>query len=245
MASRRRVEDDEEEEEGSVVPGIDDDSLSEGSAISDADEDADAEGSDGSELGTPRRKVARARSDPHSRPDHMNGRVEGSLGLSKTPPFTAAMTDTEVMMNGLKISEEANASEGVDFEDLGKDTEQKEPQGIPAPSDISTPRFETLADRRRKEHEEYKKKRDADPAFVPNRGGFFMHDHRTSAPGPNGFRQSIRGRGRARGGVGSPFSSAMYTVRIPFSQVLAYIAIAKILLQGSLTLPGLTICTNR
>ena len=52
----------------------------------------------------------------------------------------------------------------------------------------------------RREHEEYKRKRDGDPAFVPNRGGFFMHDHRSVAAGQNGFRPFGRGRGRVRGG---------------------------------------------
>ena len=53
-------------------------------------------------------------------------------------------------------------------------------------------------ERRRREHEEYKKKRDADPAFVPNRGAFFMHDHRHAGPAANGFRPFGRGRGRRK-----------------------------------------------
>ncbi|KAK6720276.1 hypothetical protein SNK05_003384 [Fusarium graminearum] len=59
------------------------------------------------------------------------------------------------------------------------------------------------ANRRRQEHEDYKKKRDEDPAFVPNRGAFFMHDHRHAGPAANGFRPFGRGRGRGgRGGIG-------------------------------------------
>ena len=210
MASRRRIEDDGEEEEGSIAPGIEDDSLSEASAISDADDDADAEGSDGSDFGTQRRKPTRTRSDPQNRLEDANGRVEESARLSKTPPLTAAMADTEDMMNGMRISQDIKESEGINFEDLGKDAQQKD----------SVSRVETLADRRKKEHEEYKKKRDTDPAFVPNRGGFFMHDHRSSAPGQNGFRPSTRGRGRGRGGVGSPFPSTRYIAHISISRFL-------------------------
>ncbi|KAK2681166.1 Btz domain [Fusarium oxysporum f. sp. vasinfectum] len=63
------------------------------------------------------------------------------------------------------------------------------------------------ANRRRQEHEDYKRKRDEDPAFVPNRGAFFMHDHRHAGPAANGFRPFGRGRGRGgRGGIGGPFA---------------------------------------
>jgi hypothetical protein len=75
--------------------------------------------------------------------------------------------------------------------------------------DAPSSRTETLAERRRREHEEYKKKRDSDPAFIPNRGAFFMHDHR-HAPGPNGFRPAGRGRGRGGAPIGGPFSPAKY-----------------------------------
>ncbi|KAI5805862.1 CASC3/Barentsz eIF4AIII binding-domain-containing protein [Geopyxis carbonaria] len=59
--------------------------------------------------------------------------------------------------------------------------------------------FETPFEKRRREHEEYKKKRAEDPAFVPNRGRFFMHDHRYDGTGSNGFRPYGPG-GRGRGG---------------------------------------------
>jgi hypothetical protein len=65
-------------------------------------------------------------------------------------------------------------------------------------------------ERRRREHEEYKKKRDQDPAFVPNRGAFFMHDHRHAGPAANGFRPFGRGRGRGRAGIGGPYAPIKY-----------------------------------
>ena len=209
IISRRRVDDDGEEE-GSVAAGIEDDSLSEGSIISDADDDADAEGSDVSETGTPRRRPAKARSDPSNHVEEANGKIEEPATSVKKQPVTAAMADTEAMMNGMKISGDVDEAEAIHFDDIGQQSEKQPSQAGPTPKDSATTRTETLVERRRKEHEEYKKKRDADPAFVPNRGGFFMHDHRSAAPGQNGFRPSIRGRGRGRGGIGGTLSSAVY-----------------------------------
>ena len=92
---------------------------------------------------------------------------------SGTKPFTTRMADTEAMMNGLNL--EGNEGESINFDDAGE-------TGLPLNG-------------RRKEHEEYKRKRDGDPSFVPNRGGFFMHDQRSSHD-QNGYRGRGRGRGR-------------------------------------------------
>jgi len=210
IKSRRRVEDDGEEE-GSVAAGAEEDSLSEGSVISDADDDADAEGSDGDDSGSPipgsstTQPVANGHSDKSSHPAPRPTATQGK------PSLTATTGDTETMMNGLKVSEEVD-DKGVEFEDLGKQPEVLQPQDVApqhvAPQDPSgVPVTENIPERRRREHEEYKKKRDADPAFVPNRGGFFMHDHRSAAPGQDGFMSFGRGRGR---GIGRPFPSSRY-----------------------------------
>ncbi|KAF8461899.1 CASC3/Barentsz eIF4AIII binding-domain-containing protein [Kalaharituber pfeilii] len=61
-------------------------------------------------------------------------------------------------------------------------------------------RHETPYERRRREHEEYKRRRDTDPAFVPNRGAFFMHDHRHQG---GGYKPFWRGHGGGRGGFKS------------------------------------------
>ena len=202
IASRRRVEDDEEEE-GSVVAGIEEDSLSEGSAISDADDDADAEGSDASDIGASKRSPAKRRNAVDKPLDETNGKVDEPGSTTKNQPLTAAMADTEAMMNGMKILEDPNAVEEIHFDDLGAQSEALQSPPFTGGERTSSERTETLIERRRREHEEYKQKRDADPAFVPNRGGFFMHDHRSAAPGQNGFRPSGRGRGRGRGGFGA------------------------------------------
>ncbi|MCJ1397177.1 hypothetical protein MMC11_000369 [Xylographa trunciseda] len=214
IASRRRVEDDEEEE-GSVAAGVEEDSLSEGSAISDADDDADAEGSDTSDLNSSKRSPAKRRNAVEKQVDEANGKPVEPAPMTKSQPLTAATADTEAMMNGMKISGDTGTIEEIHFDDLGIQGEAPQPQ-ISAGSDrITSERVETLIERRRREHEEYKQKRDADPAFVPNRGGFFMHDHRSAAPGQNGFRPSGRGRGRGRGGFGAAPSPMNPTPQAP------------------------------
>lgn len=208
IKSRRRVEDDEEEEEGSVAAGVEEDSLSEGSAISDADDDADAEGSDGSDTSPPRAdSKAEAIANGHrERPSTAAPQYRSAPSKSS---LATTINDTEAMMNGLKVSGEAE-DEGTNFEDLGKQPEGEPQQDLvrEAPAEVLT--LDSVGERRRREHEEYKKKRDADPAFVPNRGVFFMHDHRSAAPGQNGFRPFGRGRGRGRGPMGGPYPSFRY-----------------------------------
>lgn len=204
IKSRRRVTD-EGEEEGSVTAGAEEDSLSEGSVVSDGDDDADGEGSDGSEAGSPVTKDSEAIpvTNGHSQP--------ASNNTNKTPlPVVAG--DTAIMMNGLKIGDDTEG-EVIHFEDFVEapvQSNQEAASGLQAQgaSSLTNP-----GERLRREHEEYKKRRDADPAFVPNRGGFFMHDHRSAAPGQNGFRPFGRGRGRGRGA--GPFTSAAYVKTSP------------------------------
>jgi hypothetical protein len=206
ITSRRRVEDEGEEEEGSIPNGFDDDSSSEGSAMSDADDDADAEASEASDVDSTERKSIRI--EPST-----NGFVEGQadqtskLSLpSEKPPLALGMHDTEVMMNGLKFSERGVEGDEVHFDEM-RIVPYKESVIEDVDKKVAG---DTIGERRRREHEEYKRKRDADPAFVPNRGGFFMHDHRSVAPGQNGFRPFIKGRGRGRGTVESTSLMSRY-----------------------------------
>lgn len=209
ITSRRPVEDEGEEEEGSMAAELDDDSLSEGSAISDADDDADAEGSDATDVddsGSRGGSHTKSKENGYIREEKGGGEQEAKL--SAEAPITAATADTEAMRNGMVISNETNETEEILFEDMVENPELPPPQEAEAQNVAAAGRQETLAERRRREHEEYRKKRDADPAFVPNRGGFFMHDHRSAASGPNGFRLFGKGRGRGRGYVGGPFPPA-------------------------------------
>jgi len=200
IKSRRRVEDDGEEE-GSMAAGAEEDSLSEGSVISDADDDADAEGSDGDDTGSPILGSSTTEVVANGHGEKLSDSTFRPTASPGKPSLAATTGDTEAMMNGLKVSSEAD-DEGVKFEDLGK-----QPQDVTPRDQGGAPNSENIAERRRREHEEYKKKRDADPAFVPNRGGFFMHDHRSAASGQDGFIPFGRGRGR---GLGRPFPPSRY-----------------------------------
>ena len=204
IARRRRLDD--EDENKSVATELADDSQSDVSVPSDIDENGDADNSDLSEVdsarsltdGKVKRKTNGAR-DAKPRPGVANR--EPSPPIARSDAAFPALKDTEMMLNGLKIADDGKG-EVVDFE-TGHSADS------PAPAVGAPGRQETLGERRRREHEEYKKKRDADPAFIPNRGAFFMHDQR-SVPAQNGFRQA-GGRGRGRGGgIGGPFSPAKY-----------------------------------
>ncbi|KAF4979041.1 hypothetical protein F66182_17310, partial [Fusarium sp. NRRL 66182] len=63
--------------------------------------------------------------------------------------------------------------EEIAFDSMGK--VERTPSAPPTES-----RRETFAERKRREHEEYIKARDENPAFVPTRGGFFLHDKRST-----------------------------------------------------------------
>jgi hypothetical protein len=219
---RRRVADDGDDD-GSVITDAVDDSQSEPSVPSDVDDDADADDSDLSDADVPDTVAAdKPASKKPNVPNGLNGPngPNGTLKRHSSAPRLGTpsalleehekhetddktfqtVADTELMMNGLKISSEGpEGSEGLvesgtlDFDSMGG-------------GDSKT---ETPADRRRREHDEYKKKRDADPAFIPNRGAFFMHDTRMSAAGQNASRPFGRGRGRGRGDVPRPYASVV------------------------------------
>ena len=213
IKSRRRVADEGEEEEGFVAAGGEEDSLSEGSVISDADDDADAEGSDGSDPGSPVTKDSEAVpvANGHSIATQQNSQLITSSPAKPSLPGTAG--ETAVMINGLKIAGDVEGEE-IHYDDIAGETAAS-PQDLTSEQTSAQPSTNP-GERGRREHEEYKKRRDADPAFVPNRGGFFMHDHRSAAPGQNGFRPFGRGRGRGRGT--GPFTSFGYAQAKALSQ---------------------------
>lgn len=209
-ASRRRIDEEGEDEEGSIAAGMDDDSMSETSAISDADEDADAEGSEVSDGDVRQNPNVSAKTILNGQKIAASEEREPVNTATKTPSFTTMTSDTVAMMNGLKIDEYTDEAEEIHFDDMNS-ASQAQANG-PAPTQVAAviPLTANVAEQRRQEHEEYKRRRDADPAFVPNRGGFFMHDHRSMAPGQNGFRPFGKGRGRGRGAFGGPSSIARY-----------------------------------
>lgn len=202
IVSRRRIDDEGEEEDGSLVAAVDDDSLSEGSAISDVDDDADAEGSEASDTESTDRRLAKPKSATNGHSEGPKDAARQPTVPSKKPSVSTNMHDTEAMMNGLKISADMDEGEEIQFDEMIEQhpEEMLQEESIHDPVEVAP--LDNLGEKRRREHEEYRKKRDADPAFVPNRGGFFMHDQRSTAPGQNGVRPFGRGRGRGRGAIG-------------------------------------------
>ncbi|KAI0101759.1 hypothetical protein GGR51DRAFT_310411 [Nemania sp. FL0031] len=221
VGHRRRIEDEGEDEGGPDHLDMDDDSVSDGSLASD-DVDA-ADDSDTSNL-----EDASPTAPPVKR--KITGRTASTNGnrkaTSKPTPSSAvqkhskssddAVSDTEFMMNGLSISDKNAPVQEVEFKDAPKSpTKANAPIVVSSNSVLAPARDGPPGERRRIEHEEYRRKRDEDPSFVPNRGSFFMHDHRHAGPSANGFRpfpRPARGRGR---GIGGPFAPASYPMHNP------------------------------
>lgn len=191
VVSRRRRED-EGEEEGSVLADLEDDSLSEGSIISNGDDDADIEPSDISEDEEVTKVQHNERGPPQPNSSLPIARHLEKVVAQVTDSSFVTSSDTKAMLNGLRQAEGMNVST-VEF---GEAT-------INAPEPTADDRTlqkkveaEAPAERSRREHLEYLKQKKENPAFVPNRGGFFLHDNRAAPSGPNGFRTYPRGRGR-------------------------------------------------
>lgn len=204
VKSRRRVVD-EGEEDGGLATEAADDSQSDVSVLTndaggDAD-DSDLSASDtkASPLMMPVKEKMDAKQDTEVKASEPVQPPKAPVADSGS--FFETAGDTAAMMNGLDVGEAATKGDAVDFEALGLTADTTAGSQEPA-------RNETLADRRRREHEDYRKRRDNDPAFIPNRGAFFMHDQRHAGAAQNGSRPLGRGRGRGRGSVGGPFSPA-------------------------------------
>ncbi|KAL8820460.1 MAG: hypothetical protein Q9223_001321 [Gallowayella weberi] len=205
-----------EDDEGSIPAGVEDGSMSEASVISDAD-DADAEGSETSDVEIPQTsdqpKNLAVNGQTKSLPDS-HQLVNAAGGKSS---FAAMTNDTAAMMNGLQLVDNVDEAEEIHYDDLAGGLQVQAARTAPAPAPVRSLISPTanVVDKRRQEHEEYKKRRDADPSFVPNRGGFFMHDSRSVATGRNGLRPFGRGRGRGRGAFGGPQSTTRYDQAFP------------------------------
>ena len=198
---RRRA--DEGEEEGSVLDDIEDDSLSEGSAMSVNEEGGDAEASDAS-LEDERTNAPAAEAQEPNSPSKQAviadvARSPAKGALQPVPRLTTS-TDKDSMLNGLTSPKPEEGLEELHFD--GRGVDEADPKtsldraAEPEPNVPKAPRNETLAERSRREHQEYIKQRDSNPAFVPNRGGFFLHDDRSSTTSTFGARPFQRGRGR-------------------------------------------------
>ncbi|UKZ77870.1 hypothetical protein TrVFT333_005596 [Trichoderma virens FT-333] len=192
IGQRRRVEDEGDDEGRPETLELDDDSLTEGSVISDDHDGADDSDTSNIDEVSPTspnaRKAARA-----------GAQGDGNKSVS----------DTELMLHGLSIADRPDSAHELQFDEVTP-SPPKSPSApvIVSSSSTTRPQPAQPSNRRRQEHEDYKRRRDEDPAFVPNRGSFFMHDHRHPGPAANGFRPFGRGRGRGggRGGIGGPYA---------------------------------------
>lgn len=184
--SRRKRRDDDGEDEGSLAGDLEDDSLSEGSVDSQQeDEDADVEGSE-TEDEVPTAKTKDAKN---------GGREARSNSTSPIKPgLKSTVSDTEAMLNGLKVSDNP---EEIQYDQLNQGRELQTGRTPSAPP--TEPKRETLATRKRRDHDKYAKERDQNPAFVPTRGSFFLHDKRTTEMGSNNHRASNKGKSRPYG----------------------------------------------
>lgn len=200
-SSRRRVDDEGDEDDGL---DLNSDSHSEGSILSGTDdlETSDlSEVDEGEEQELEKDAAAGANEEAHvpTIASQDTAAVEQAPAESKRLEQHFVHTaDTEAMMVGLKLEEGAEDQEAVHFDDQEKLAQDAAHMGdAPATTVSQGPRQrETVGQRRAREHEEYKARREADPAFVPNRGGFFMHDQRHNQFGPGIQAQMGRGRGR-------------------------------------------------
>ncbi|KAE8350957.1 CASC3/Barentsz eIF4AIII binding-domain-containing protein [Aspergillus coremiiformis] len=201
-ASRRKRRDEEGEDEGSINGELDDDSLSDGSGISNPDDDdADGEGSDDSdddEVSPSRQVDAKDHRQINGRAPEANQQPAQDHPVSlEKHPLATAMSDTEAMMNGLRISDEMGEVTEVHFDDLKGELAQQTERTPSAPP--TEPKKDTFAERKRREQEKFSKEKDENPLFVPMRGSFFLHDKRSTETVTNGHKPFNKSKSRPYG----------------------------------------------
>ncbi|KAL2268755.1 hypothetical protein VTJ83DRAFT_3601 [Remersonia thermophila] len=212
IGQRRRLEDEAEDAGGhDSLADLDDDSVTDGSIATDEHDPADDSDTSNIDDASP--------TSPNTRKPLGNGngkagfrRRTGSEPPKSPPakPAQPAIADTESTLSKLTLADKETKGEELEFDETQSVRAAKAGAPIVVSSSAAShpqPRLPQQEIRRR-EHEEYKRRRDEDPTFVPNRGAFFLHDHRHAGPAANGFRPFPRGggaRGRGRGGFGSQF----------------------------------------
>ncbi|KAK8069145.1 hypothetical protein PG994_005761 [Apiospora phragmitis] len=206
IGHRRRVED-----EGEDDLDLDDDSLTDGSLASDDDDHANDSDTSNVDEVSPTSPATRKSGGT------ANGNGAAKAGVASSAPVDGPGTEkpsksTSISngMSGLSISDQPGAQESGQGDDANESVSASK-SGAPivvSSAIMDQPQDGPPFERRRREHDEYRRRRDEDPSFVPNRGAFFMHDHRHAGPSANGFRPFGRGgRGRGRGGgIGGPFA---------------------------------------
>ncbi|KAK4199344.1 CASC3/Barentsz eIF4AIII binding-domain-containing protein [Triangularia verruculosa] len=214
IGQRRRVEDDGDDEAG-PGPDLDEDSLTDPSS----DEHDPADDSDTSNVDEVSPRLLNARkalgNGSANRGYRRQNDIDKDSATKKPEPVIAG---ADVMLEGLTLADKESRTEELEFDEVKTDTKAATAPSVKdsAPVIVSStsipgqPPRGSVQDQKRREHEEYRKKRDEDPTFVPNRGNFFLHDHRHAGPAANGFRPFARtalrpGRGGRAGGFGGQF----------------------------------------
>ncbi|KIW28619.1 uncharacterized protein PV07_08267 [Cladophialophora immunda] len=195
LASRRRRQD-EGEEEGSILGDFEDDSLSEGSAVTNGEEEGDFEGSESS--GDERDPVQDTTTGATAQDQDGRAAVVSRQDSSKPKNSFGHSADTDAMLRGLGQAQQSQERDELQFDNLPASTDSGAAVAVAAAAPRAF-RQETTAQRARREHQEYIRQRNANPAFVPTRGGFFLHDDRNSPSMGLNSRPPGRGRGRAYG----------------------------------------------
>lgn len=163
------------------------------------DDDADAETSDGSEdeasTSTPRGDQVNG--------SEVNGRVpQPGQRSERTSPSkqgkNPTVSDTEAMLNGLQLSGDNSQVAEVHFDNMKGEQPGQQEGGTPSGPPTESKR-ESFAEKKRREHDRYVKERDKNPAFVPTRGSFFLHDKRSTEPGTNSSRPPNKSKSRPYG----------------------------------------------
>ncbi|KAI1112362.1 CASC3/Barentsz eIF4AIII binding-domain-containing protein [Nemania sp. NC0429] len=224
IGQKRRVEDEGEDDGGPDQLDIDDDSLSDGSLASDDVDAADDSDTSNLEDASPtapsvKRKMAGRIAGAHGNRKAASKPTPGSVLPKLSKSSNDAVSDAESMMNGLSVSENNLPVREVEPQEAPQSPAKVSAPIVVSSNSVLVPAQEASqgppGDRRRIEHEEYRRKRDEDPSFVPNRGAFFMHDHRHLGQTPGGFRPFGRGpRGRGRG-IGAFSSPTNYSIHNP------------------------------
>ncbi|KAI6089859.1 CASC3/Barentsz eIF4AIII binding-domain-containing protein [Hypoxylon rubiginosum] len=223
IGHRRRVEDEGEDEGGLDQLDADDDSLTDGSMASedpDPADDSDTSNVDETSPTTPAapKLTEQAANGTGNAAKRTHTKSSGSPPTKNTKKSAQNVaSDTDFMLNKLSISDEAAPVQELNFDESTEPPSKSSAPIVVSSNSAADHPHEASGDRRRKEHEEYRRKRDEDPSFVPNRGAFFMHDHRHAGPSANGFRPFGRGaRGRGgRGGIGGPFAPMNHQLHTP------------------------------
>lgn len=211
IGHRRRIEDEAEDEAGiEALADLDDDSVTDGSIASAEHDPADDSDTSNIDDSSP--------TSPNARKPLDNGHAKSGFRRrtgsepTKNPaakPARPTIADAETVLSKLSLADKENRADEMHFDDVQQAPRPKDAAPIVVSSSAAAQQQPRLPQQevKRREHEEYRRRRDEDPTFVPNRGAFFLHDHRHAGPAANGFRPFPRGaRGRGRGAFGGHFA---------------------------------------